>query len=441
LHKSQIMNFIDSTLILVKAGDGGDGAVAFRKEKYIDMGGPNGGDGGDGGDIIIVSDSNLNTLKDIRYKQKFTAEPGQNGAKQNMHGRSGEDKLIYVPLGTQILDVDGNLIADVTSKNQQIVVAIGGRGGFGNAHFKSSTRQVPRVAENGEPGEELELKLELKLLADVGLVGLPNAGKSTFLANVSAAKPKIANYQFTTLTPNLGIATIKGKNLIIADIPGLIEGASTGKGLGHQFLKHVERSLVILHLIDFWSDDVARDYKIIRKELDEFSKDLAKKKEVIAITKIDGADPDLVKAKLKDLKKVAGRDAKIFAISSVAKLNLEDLLLEMSKTITDFKESAAEEELEAEEDLPTITVPLKVAAAKHRGWDVQVKDGIFIVSGKEIERFVTRTNFANPYSIERLFDILRKMRIYSRLERLGYGSEDIIEINGTRLPKEDELWN
>ncbi|TWP07918.1 GTPase ObgE [TM7 phylum sp. oral taxon 350] len=239
--------FVDVAKVFVKAGRGGDGIVSFRHEIYIDKGGPNGGDGGRGGDVIFKATENLNTLLDFRYKPELKAENGANGGKQNKHGKSGENLIVKVPVGT-IVRRNGDIIADLTENNQEVVIAIGGRGGFGNAHFKSSVRQVPRIAELGEPGEEFEAELELKLLADVGLIGFPNAGKSTFLSVISNAKPEIANYEFTTLTPNLGVADVDQDSILIADIPGLIEGASKGKGLGDAFLRHVERTAVFAFL-------------------------------------------------------------------------------------------------------------------------------------------------------------------------------------------------
>jgi GTP-binding protein len=249
--------FVDTAKVFVQAGRGGDGAVSFRREIYIDKGGPDGGNGGKGGDVIFVASEGLNTLLNFRYKPELKGEPGQSGAKRDRYGKAGAANYVKVPVGT-IVRRDGEVIADFTHDGQEVVVARGGDGGFGNAHFKSSVRQAPRVAEKGEPGDAFEAELELKLLADVGLVGFPNAGKSTFLSVVSNAQPEIADYAFTTLTPNLGVADIDDGSLLIADIPGLIEGASEGKGLGDAFLRHVERTAVILHLVDAYSEDIAK---------------------------------------------------------------------------------------------------------------------------------------------------------------------------------------
>jgi GTP-binding protein len=437
------MNFVDQTQILVKAGDGGDGVVAFRKEKYIDKGGPNGGDGGDGGSVILRADSNINTLQNLRYKQKFEAERGGNGQKQDMHGANGEDRVVRVPVGTQVFNEKDELIADIAKPGMEAVVANGGNGGFGNAHFKSAKRQVPRVAERGEPGEEKELRLELKLLADVGLVGMPNAGKSTFLASVTRAKPKIADYPFTTLVPNLGIATVDGHGIVIADIPGLIEGASDGKGLGIQFLKHVERSRIILHFVDFWSDDAADNYLKIRKELEKYSKLLAKKDEIIAFTKIDGVDQKEVKQKIAEFKKAVKTKAKVTAISSISHIGTDDLLKEMRSRLTIEVKRAEKEAEDSLEEIETIRIPLKEKMGVHKAWDIKKDSNYYIISGEEIEKFAIRTDFSNPYSVDRLFDILRKMRIYGRLERMGYSSDGDfrLKIGNKLIPREDEIWD
>ncbi|HRV76157.1 MAG: GTPase ObgE [Candidatus Nomurabacteria bacterium] len=441
------MNFVDHTTILVKAGDGGDGVVAFRKEKYIDKGGPNGGDGGHGGSVILIGDSNLNTLQNLKFKQKFEAERGGNGFKQDMHGANGEDKIVKVPVGTQVFDKNDNLIADIAKVGQSAIVARGGDGGFGNAHFKSAKRQVPRVAEKGEPGEEKELRLELKLLADVGLVGMPNAGKSTFLASVTKAKPKIADYPFTTLIPNLGIATVDKKGIVIADIPGLIKGASSGKGLGIQFLKHIERSKVILHFVDFWSDDTSDSYLTIRRELKSYSKLLADKPEIISFTKVDGIDDIEVKKKIAEFKKETklGTKVKIYAISSVAHIGTEELLKDLQKLIlrTDKNNSISLEDNDGLEEIETIRVPLKEKMGVRKSWDIKKDSNYYIISGEEIERFAIRTDYSNPYSVERLYDILRKTRIYGRLERMGYeaGGDFRLKIGDKLLPREDQIWD
>jgi GTPase len=292
--------FVDNAKVVVKAGDGGSGIVSFRHERGMAKGGPDGGDGGNGGDVVFTASNNQNTLANFRFNKELKAEDGKNGAKDLMHGRRGKKLEIAVPVGTQIT-IDGELIADFTQDGQKEIIARGGKGGFGNAHFTSSTRQAPKLAEKGEKGEVFEADLELKIIADVGLVGLPNAGKSTLLSRVSSAKPKIANYPFTTLNPHLGVAKVdKTNELLIADIPGIIDGASEGRGLGDEFLRHVERTKVLLHMIDVYSDDIARDYKSIQNELKNYKVDLSKKPQILAVTKIEGLDDDIVQDQSKD---------------------------------------------------------------------------------------------------------------------------------------------
>lgn len=282
------MHFIDEAKIFLKAGDGGNGCVAFRREKFIEHGGPNGGDGGKGGDIILLATHHLNTLIDFRYKQHFKAKNGEGGKGNNMYGKSAEDIIIRVPVGTQVLSEDGEkVLYDLDQDGMRVPILVGGRGGLGNSHFKTSVNQAPRKATPGYKGEEMWVWLKLKLLSDVGLVGLPNAGKSTFLSTVTTAKPKIADYPFTTLKPQLGVALVDGVEIVIADLPGLIEGASEGHGLGDRFLKHIERCQTILHLVDISADDPVADYMLIREELAAYSLLLLDKKEVVVLSKAD----------------------------------------------------------------------------------------------------------------------------------------------------------
>jgi GTPase len=281
--------FVDRVNVNIRAGKGGDGLLSFRREKFMAKGGPDGGDGGDGGSIIMRASRNQNTLAAFRYKKLLQAKDGQAGGKRKRHGRKGEDMIVDVPVGTVLTDRQGEVIADLTEDGQTETIAQGGQGGFGNAHFTSSTRQAPRVSEKGEKGEELDGIFELKMIADAGIVGLPNAGKSTLLSIISNAKPEIADYPFTTLHPNLGVVDIDKKNsLLMADIPGLIEGASQGKGLGDEFLRHTERTNVLLHLIDAYNEDVAAAYKTIMQELKDYKVDLTSRPQVVALTKIDG---------------------------------------------------------------------------------------------------------------------------------------------------------
>ncbi|MGH7218662.1 MAG: GTPase ObgE [Candidatus Microsaccharimonas sp.] len=421
--------FVDTAKVFVQAGRGGDGAVSFRREIYVDKGGPDGGDGGKGGDVIFVASENLNTLIDFRYKPELKGEPGQSGAKRDRHGKSGAPNYIKVPVGT-IVRRDGEVIADFTQDGEEVVVARGGDGGFGNAHFRSSVRQAPRVAEKGEPGDTFEAELELKLLADVGLVGFPNAGKSTFLSVVSNARPEIADYAFTTLTPNLGVADIDDGSLLIADIPGLIEGASEGKGLGDAFLRHVERTAVILHLVDAYSDDIAKAYKTIRNELAAYSEDLAQRPEVIALTKIEGLDAEIVQMQVEAVKAVAG-DAIVFAISSQAHTGLVEVLRELRKEVITVREE--EKALVAEDDDSGIAVISLKEEQKILAWTIkkiQKDDGTpaFVVKGNKIEKFARRTHFDSYEGLIRLRDIMKKMGITHALIRAGAEGDSIIRI-------------
>lgn len=418
--------FVDTAKVFVQAGKGGDGAVSFRHEIYVDKGGPDGGDGGRGGDVIFVATENLNTLVDFRYKPELKGEPGQSGAKRDRHGKSGAATYVKVPVGT-VVKRDGVTIADFTEDGKEVVVAKGGDGGFGNAHFKSSVRQAPRVAEKGEPGDTFEAELELKLLADVGLVGFPNAGKSTFLSVVSNARPEIADYAFTTLTPNLGVADIDDGTLLIADIPGLIEGASEGKGLGDAFLRHVERTAVILHLIDAYNDDVADAYKTIRNELEAYSHDLATRPEIIALTKTEGLDAELVAMQENVLRAVAG-DTPVFIISSQAHTGLTEVLRALREKVAQARE--IEKEAAAEnEGMAVISLNQD---AKALAWHIQkiVEEDrtVFVVKGHKIEKFARRTRFDTFEGVNRLRDIMKKMGITHALLRDGAEGDSVIRI-------------
>lgn len=419
--------FVDTAKVFVQAGRGGDGAVSFRHEIYVDKGGPDGGDGGKGGDVIFVAIEGLNTLIDFRYKPEIKGEPGQSGAKRDRHGKSGAPNYVKVPVGT-IVKRDGEIIADFVEDGQKLVIAKGGDGGFGNAHFKSSVRQAPRVAEKGEPGDTFEAELELKLLADVGLVGFPNAGKSTFLSVVSNARPEIADYAFTTLTPNLGVADIDDGSLLIADIPGLIEGASEGKGLGDAFLRHIERTAVILHLIDAYDNDVAKAYQTIRGELKAYSEELIKRPEVIALTKIEGLDDDIVQMQKEALEKVAG-DTPVFAISSPAHTGLTDVLRELRKEVVMIRVAEKEAATDDTDGIPVIGLNQEQVAL---AWTIKkVEEGektVYVVKGHKIEKFGRRTNFETFEGINRLRDIMKKTGITHGLTRAGAEGDSVIRI-------------
>ena len=331
------MQFIDEAKIYIKAGDGGNGSVSFRREKFIDRGGPDGGDGGNGGSIIFQSNSHLNTLLEFRYKRHFKAENGVSGKGRNMTGKSGAPLILKVPVGTQIFSEDGSLlIHDFTQDNQQFEIIPGGKGGLGNSHFKSSTNKSPRKRTEGEIAGEMDIYLKLKLLSDAGLIGLPNVGKSTFLSRTTAAKPKIANYQFTTLKPSLGVVYVSGEEFVLADIPGLIEGAHTGKGLGDKFLKHIERCGVLIHVIDANSPHVDKDYLTIRNELESYSPLLKDKTEVVCINKIDSlGERELIK-KVKLLEKVTNK--KIYLISGYLNIGLEAVLKQALRQIKAWRD-------------------------------------------------------------------------------------------------------
>ena len=326
------MKFLDQAKIYIASGAGGNGCIGFRREKFIEFGGPNGGDGGKGGDVWIECVQNLNTLIDYRYQQHFKAKTGQGGMGQNRAGANGDDCTVKVPPGTQVYAEDGEtLLADLTTPGERVLIAKGGNGGFGNAHFKSATNQAPTFANPGQPGEELTIWLRLKLIADAGLVGLPNAGKSTFLAAVSAAKPKIADYPFTTLHPNLGVVRSGDTDFVLADIPGLIEGAHEGAGLGDQFLGHVERCRVLLHLVDATEEDVGAAYKTVRRELKAYSNELHKKKEIIARSKADALDDDTLKEKFAELKKAARKTTLV--VSAVSGKGVKEALYALTREI------------------------------------------------------------------------------------------------------------
>ena len=436
--------FCDTAKVSLKAGKGGDGAVSFRREIYINKGGPDGGNGGKGGSIIFVADKDTNTLIDFRFNPILTAEDGGNGSGTRSAGRSGKNLIVEVPIGT-VVKRDGKIIADLTHDREEAVIAKGGDGGFGNAHFKSSVRQTPIVAEVGEPGEEFEAELELKLLADVGLVGLPNAGKSTFLSIVSNAKPEIADYPFTTLTPNLGVATIDRHDILIADIPGLIEGAAEGRGLGHAFLRHVDRTAVLLHLVDVYNNDAGEAYRIIRNELDKYS-DLKDRPEIVALTKCEGVDNEIIEMQSQAIREV-NPNAYIYSISAVSKKGVDDLLRALWQDIKIAKEKKQEQESSTadiilEDDANTkhqITqnsvkgVPV-ISLSSHElknTWTVtRGDDGVFHVTGEKIEKFARRTDMGNYASVNRLRDILKKLGIRAELTNQGATQDSIIEISG-----------
>lgn len=337
------MKFLDEAKIHLASGNGGGGCIAFHRAKYVEYGGPDGGDGGKGGDVIFVCVANLNTLIDFRYQQHFKAEHGHNGEGRERHGANGKDMIVKVPIGTQVLDEDKeHLLADFTKAGQELRILRGGDGGMGNAHYKSSTNQAPKYATPGWPGKEISVWLQLKLIADVGLLGMPNAGKSTFLARTTAAKPKIADYPFTTLKPQLGVVNQDGMEFVIADIPGLIEGASEGAGLGTRFLGHIERCKVLLHLIDGTQEDVVGAYKMIRNELSEYAEEVMQKPEIVVLNKTDALSADDIKSKTQKLKRAS--KAKVFAMSGVSGDGVQEVLRALSSIIRGEDEETNTEE-------------------------------------------------------------------------------------------------
>lgn len=420
--------FIDRAVVKIKAGNGGNGNVSFRQEKFIDKGGPDGGDGGRGGDIIFQASRNENTLANFRFQKELKAPDGEPGGKRNKHGRNGQTLYVKVPVGTAIVSEDGSsYLADLVEDGQQALIAKAGQGGFGNAHFVSSRRQAPRIAERGEAGDEMQVQLEMKMIADVGLVGLPNAGKSTLLSVVSNARPEIANYPFTTLTPNLGVVDIDGEtSILLADIPGLIEGAAEGKGLGDDFLRHVERTAVLVHLIDAYNDDVKEAYKTIQSELAAYKVNLADKPQIVVLNKTDGLDTDIVNHLLDELRTVVPKDTQMIAISAQAKQGTKELMRTLRKMVEAERLRAAEEHTEEDE---VARLPIISLEDTYNKWTV-VKDPDegFIVTGHKIERFASRTHFDAPEGIDRLRDIMKKMGIMHQLVRQGVQPGDTIHI-------------
>ncbi len=416
------MKFIDTATVRVAAGNGGNGRTSFRQEKFVDRGGPDGGDGGKGGDIVFVASRNQNTLMNFRYHRELGAEHGGDGGKTRKHGRNGKDLEVAVPVGTVVYAED-TVLVDFTEDGQRAIIAEGGRGGFGNAHFVSSVRQAPKFAEPGGEGEIHDLRLELKLIADVGLVGLPNAGKSTFLSVVSNARPEIADYPFTTLTPNLGVAEVPGAgSVLIADIPGLIEGAAQGKGLGDEFLRHVERTAVLLHLVDVTSEELVRDYQTIEHEVRAYSTELASRAKIVVLTKTDLSIPELVEEAQTALRAVLPKGTLLYVISAQAHQGTKELLYAVIAMVNQERARLAEE-LAAEapnEGLPVLTLQ------EEEGWMAEKTEDGFLVTGAKIDKFVSRTDFGNQESIARLRDIMRRFGISHKLSRLGAAPGDTV---------------
>lgn len=404
--------FVDEVEVLLVAGKGGNGCTAFRREKYIPMGGPYGGDGGKGADIIFIADSGLNTLLDLRYQKIYKADKGNNGEGKNKDGASAKDMLVKVPLGTIVTDKKTNkIIADLTKHGQKEIIAKGGRGGRGNTSLRTKSNTAPNYSENGEEGETKEVKIELKLMADVGLVGLPSVGKSTIISCLSASKPKIAAYHFTTLTPNLGVVkTRSGKSFVMADLPGLIEGASLGAGLGDRFLKHVERTRVLAHVIDMSGSegrDPFNDYKIINKELADFSSSLMKKPQIIVANKMDVRGS---KEKLEEFKKKISSDIKIFEVSAATNTGLQDVV----DYLGDILDTISIEEIEEIRDEFK-----EYTFLKKEDFVITKEDDIWVLSGDVVEKMFKMTKFESDEDIYRFGYRLKKMGVDDKLKELG----------------------
>lgn len=411
--------FLDKVKINVISGAGGNGMVAWRREKYVDRGGPAGGDGGIGGDVYIEADDTISTLMDFKYKSIFKAVPGENGRSKNQHGRCGQDCIIKVPCGTVVKDSDsGKIIGDLVNPGDKVMVAKGGRGGRGNARFSTSTRRSPQFCEPGEPAIERELELELKLIADVGLLGFPNAGKSTLISVISAARPKIADYPFTTLVPNLGVVKKPdGDAFVVADIPGLIEGASEGIGLGYEFLRHVERTRFLVHIVDLTEEDPVGRYHKINDELKKYGGRLSDIYQMIALNKIDSIDEETLESYKKEFKKLSND---VFAISAITRQGIDNLIQFISNKVDEIPQP--EFDIEVEED---------VAATDNddSGYSIFKQDKhTYVVAGGRVERLASVTDMRNSEQVIRFQNILNSMGVFETLKETGIQEEDTIVI-------------
>ncbi|HHV29221.1 GTPase ObgE [Acetivibrio mesophilus] len=414
--------FIDSAKIYIKAGDGGNGAVSFHREKYINKGGPDGGDGGKGGDVVFIVDEGLRTLQDFRYKRRYKAENGQNGGSSNCSGKGGGDLIIKVPPGTLVRDEQtGRIIADLVKPGQRTVIAKGGRGGAGNQHFATPTRQVPNFAKPGDPGEELWAILELKLLADVGLIGFPNVGKSTILSMVTAAQPKIANYHFTTIDPNLGVVNIDAENgFVMADIPGIIEGAHEGVGLGHEFLKHIERTKLLIHVVDISGSegrDPIKDFEIINEELKKYNPVLFERPQIVAANKMDvtGAEENLEVFR----KSVESQGYQVFPVSAASNKGLKELVYYAAQRIKELPDTILTSD---EEDEVLYT------AVEEEPFEVRKENDIFVVEGNWVKKLVGSTNFDNYESLQYFQRSIKRKGIVDALENMGINEGDTVKM-------------
>lgn len=422
--------FTDYVRIIAKAGNGGNGAISFRREKYVAAGGPDGGDGGKGGDVYFEVDPDSNTLIDFRYNKKFKAENGKNGEGSNKYGRRGEDLYIKVPIGTIIRDAkDNRVLADLSTKGQKELILAGGRGGKGNSHFATSTRQAPRFAQDGEKGEEKELILELKLLADVGLIGFPNVGKSTFLSMTTSATPKIADYHFTTLEPNLGVVkTEYGESFVIADIPGIIEGASEGTGLGLQFLRHIERTRLLLHVIDVSGSEgrnPTEDFYKINTELKKYSEKLSKRKQIIVANKVDVLQDEKLYTELENVAKE--NNMEIFKISAATGEGVSELINHVSQVLKNLPK----ENLIEVEDRKVYSLEDKDS------YTITKEDGMFVIRGEAVEKIMRRVNIADNESLYYFQKSLANLGVNEKLKSMGIQEGDIVKIDEYELEWEE----
>jgi GTPase len=427
--------FLDRVKIWVRAGDGGDGAATFRKEAHVPRGGPDGGDGGRGGSVLLRVDPGQTTLRDFQYRHHFKATPGGRGTRARRHGKAGEDLLLDVPPGTAVLDdATGELLADLVATGQQVMIARGGRGGLGNTHFKTSTHQAPKHAQKGEPGEERWLRLELRLIADIGLVGLPNAGKSTLLAGMTAAQPKIADYPFTTLEPNLGVMELgedDERRPTIADVPGLIEGASGGAGLGHAFLRHVERTRVLVHVVDGSARDPEWDYDVIRDELRAHDPALLEKPMLVAYNKVDLSAAQENQPAFERARRADGLE--VVAIAAATGEGLDTFRARVASLLPSAEALAAPPE-------PSGVVVHRIDAMGDRFLVEREPDGAFRVRGKRIERVAAQTNFDVEESAERFQRDLERLGVDAELRRAGVAAGDLVRIGGAELEWESQPW-
>jgi GTP-binding protein len=415
------MIFYDEAVVKIKAGDGGNGSSSFRSEKYRAKGGPDGGDGGRGGSVFLKVNPELNTLASFNSIKYFNAENGINGGKNDRHGSNGEDLFLEVPQGTIVYNKkDNEVLFDLTKTDEEVMIVKGGRGGRGNAHFKSSINQAPQISELGEPGEEMEIRFELKLVADASIIGVPSAGKSTLISVISNARPKIADYPFTTVVPNLGVVSVDGFSFVVVDVPGLIKDAYKGKGLGDAFLRHIERSRIIVHLVDVTSKDPVEDYKVIKNELKKYNKELLKKPEILVLNKIDvlGEDRELLSDIVEKLKKVSKK--KVYPISAAAKIDIDSLLYRVKDEIKNLPKLKNNEE--------EIVKVFKPQERLMKNFSVEKDGEYFIVTGKRIERFASQTNPGSEEGIVRLLKVIDSVNLVKTLREKGIKEGHFVKI-------------